>query len=108
MKHVDWLHSDHIILSNSSNDTVYKEFTKHMRSRKYSHLRLLISDHWNRNFVRYTIDNSPHWYECDIIQCRGKDYYLTLFNLTDKKDIIFIEKSYVKFGREEKLNKLLK
>lgn len=79
-----------------------------MRSRKYSQLRLLMSENWNRNFIRYTIDDSSHWYECNIIQHRGKDYYLTLFDLTDKKDLIFIEKSYVKFDREDKLNKLLK
>jgi len=109
MEHLDWLHPDHIILSNSSNASIYKEFTRNMRSRQYSRLRLLnLPNDSNRTFIRYVINNSPVWYECKVFTQKNKDYYISVFYPNTKEYIDSLEKMYTKFNREDNLNELLK
>jgi hypothetical protein len=107
MKHKDWLHPDHIILANSKKESIYKQFTKDMRSREYVLLRMLeINDNL---YIRYSINNYAFWYPCIIMQQKGKDYYVLLNNtFTKGSDFEELEKKYIKFDREEKLNKLLR
>jgi hypothetical protein len=101
MEHIDWLHPDHIILSNSSISPTYKEFTKDMRSREFNRLRMLkFKDDF---YVRYVINNKQKWYWCSILQQKGKDYYLSINNITSED----LEKAYTKFNREDNLNQLL-
>ena len=103
MEHIDWLHPDHIILANPSTSPTYKEFTKDMRSREFSRLRML--KHKEDFYIRYLIDNKPKWYWCSILQQKGKDYY---FSVSKILDISSSEQSYIKFNREDNLNQLLK
>jgi hypothetical protein len=103
MNHLEWLHPDYIILANSSSESIYKEFTKDMRSRKYSKLRLIES--LNINYIRYVIGDLKKWYQCQIYQKKGKDYYIYISTCEDKKKL---ERMYLKYDREDKLNELLK
>lgn len=105
MKHVDWLHPDHIILANSKKSISYQEFTKHMRSRNFQNLRLLrVKDDY---FVRYQFDGDVFWYTAMMLQVKGKDYYIDV-NLLLYGEDKQLEKNYIPLNREEKLNKLLK
>ena len=109
MEHIDWLHPDHIILGNSSKSSDYKEFTKDMRSREFSRLRML--KYKEDFFIRYIIDNKQKWYLCIILQQKGKDYYLSVNRILDPKNgwsIDELEQCYLKFNREDNLNQLLK
>jgi hypothetical protein len=111
MEHLDWLHPDHIILSNYRNSNVYQDFTKHMRSRKFQDLRLLKLEGvpgFNSNlYIRYKLDGKHIWYSAKILQKKGKDYYIEAGLLLS--DIINeLERIYIPLNREEKLNQLLK
>ncbi len=103
MKHVDWLHPDHIILSNPSTSSDYKNFTNDMRSNNFSRLRMLKIK--NDLFIRYVINNDKKWYGCSILQQRGKDYYIFINTLCKDFEL---EKYYIKFNREDNLNEILK
>lgn len=103
MKHIDWLNPDHIILSNKKNSTVYKEFTKAMRSRSFSELRLLETK--SKFYIRYILQNQSFWFGANILQKKGKDYYIELDIISDvSKDF---ENKYISLNREEKIDKLL-
>jgi hypothetical protein len=102
MEHVDWLHPDHIILSNSSTSSDYKNFTDDMRSNNFSRLRMLKIK--NDLFIRYVINSDKKWYGCSILQQRGKDYYIFI---NSKIQDLELEKSYIKFNREDNLNEIL-
>lgn len=104
MKHVEFLHPDRIILSNYSKSTSYREFTKDMRSRKFKDLRLLVSNQ-GQNYIRYKIDNNICWYQAELIQKKGKDYYFEILLILNFENI---EDEFKVTNREEKLNKLLK
>jgi hypothetical protein len=104
MKHIDWLHPDHIILSNLKNSNSYKVFTKHMRSRDFQDLRLLKFK--DVDYIRYQFDGDFLWYST-ILQKKGKDYYIEidlLLSVISQE----LENNYITLNREEKLNKLLK
>ena len=101
MKLVEELQPDHIIISNLKTSTSYKEFTKDMRSRKFTDLKLLeVSGQFK---MRYLIDNLPRWYDVKVLQKRGKDYYFEILLL----QVTEFEKNYIAFNRQDKLNKLL-
>lgn len=103
MKHIDFLNSDHIILANKKTSVSYKEFTKDMRSRKFTDLRLLETK--SQFYIRYQIECDFFWYGSNILQRRGKDYYIELSTLPN--DLINeLEKKYIQLNRDEKLNKL--
>lgn len=105
MKHVDWLHPDHIILSNFKSSISYQEFTKHMRSRNFQDLRLLKLE--GVFYIRYKFDGESIWYSANILQKKGKDYYIEVGTpsiwTTNE-----LERMYIPLNREEKLNQLLK
>jgi hypothetical protein len=105
MEHLDWLHPDHIILSNYRNSNVYQDFTKHMRSRKFQDLRLLKLE--EVLYIRYKFDGNYIWHSVNILQKKGKDYYMEaglLISDTSNE----LERMYIPLNREEKLNQLLK
>lgn len=106
MKHVDWLHPDHIILSNSKSSIAYQEFTKHMRSREFQDLRLLETKDGTLK-IRYQFNAGYFWYSANILQKKGKDYYIEI-GLLLSETMFELEKIYIPINREEKLNKLLK
>jgi len=105
MKHLDWLHPDHIILANSKKSSAYQEFTKHMRSQNFQNLRLLkLKD---INYIRYQFGDNYFWYSANILQIRVKDYYIEIgIILSDSEKEL--ENNYITLNREEKLNQLLK
>ncbi len=105
MEHLEWLHPDHIILSNYRNSIAYQDFTKHMRSRSFQDLRLLkLKEVF---YIRYKFDGKSIWYSANILQKRGKDYYIEAgILLSDTSNQL--ERMYIPLNREEKLNQLLK
>ena len=103
MKHTDFLNPYHIILSNKKTSASYKEFTKNMRSRKFTDLRLLEAK--SQFYIRYQIDGDFFWYGSNILQIKGKDYYIEL-NTLPTEVVNELEKKYIRLNREEKLNKL--
>lgn len=105
MEHLDWLHPDHIILSNYRNSLAYQDFTKHMRSRNFQDLRLLKLK--GVLYIRYKFDGKHIWYSAKILQKKGKDYYIEAgILLSDTSNEL--ERMYIPLNREEKLNELLK
>lgn len=105
MEHLDWLHPDHIILSNYRNSLAYQDFTKHMRSRNFQDLRLLKLE--GLYYIRYKFDGDSIWYSAKILQKKGKDYYIEAgILLSDTSNEL--ERMYIPLNREEKLNELLK
>jgi hypothetical protein len=105
MKHVDWLHPDHIILSNFKSSISYQEFTKHMRSRNFQDLRLLKLE--GAFYIRYKFDGESIWYSANILQKKGKDYYIEV-GTSSIWTTNELERMYIPLNREEKLNQLLK
>lgn len=105
MKHVDWLHPDHIILSNFKSSISYQEFTKHMRSRNFQDLRLLKLE--GVFYIRYKFDGESIWYSANILQKKDKDYYIEV-GTSSIWTTNELERMYIPLNREEKLNQLLK
>ncbi len=70
MEHLDWLHPDHIILSNYRNSIAYQDFTKHMRSRNFQDLRLLKLE--GLYYIRYKFNGDSIWYSANILQKGAK------------------------------------
>ena len=103
MKHIDFLNPDHIILANKKSSTSYKQFTKDMRSRKFIDLRMLETK--SEFYIRYNLDGNSIWYFSNILQRRGKDYYIELNTLSNEM-VNELEKKYIQLNRDEKLNKL--
>lgn len=109
MKHIEWLKPDNIILSDNGTDS--KEFTRDMRSRNYSRLRLLeyssrmeYSKIKYTHIIRYVIEDKAKNYSVCIINKRGSDYYISISKITTGE----CESDYVFFNREDNLNKLLR
>lgn len=118
MKHVDWLHPDHIILSNFKSSISYQEFTKHMRSRNFQDLRLLKLEGVHKMiergivktvvfYIRYKFDGESIWYSANILQKKDKDYYIEV-GTSSIWTTNELERMYIPLNREEKLNQLLK
>lgn len=105
MKHIDWLHPEHIILQNSTECD--QEFTKDMRSKKFKLLRLLeFKDRIRtQNYIRYVLDGEIKWFHCDILYKKSNDYFLRIDKMIETEHL---EKEYIPLNREELINKLLK
>lgn len=103
MKHIEWLKPDNIILSDNGTDS--KEFTRDMRSRNYSSLRLLEYSSVIKytHIIRYVIEDKAKYYSAFIIDKRGSDYYISISKITTGE----CESDYVFFNREDNLKKLL-
>lgn len=101
MKHIDYINTDNIIITNTGYMT-YQELIDDIRINKIDVVRIM---EWKESsYICYKVGRSMKWWCIEHQHKKGNDFYITIsiVNHTEELRLAFIP-----FNRDEKIDSIL-
>ena len=116
LEHVDWVNPDDIVLSNSTNDPLYKKMTGDVQINGVKEIRLLtkrityypeVPDHRvvTKSYFRYVVNGEICWFYVGNSEPR-KGVYYTGIHLISQEEYDDLNNLYKVINRDDKLKEL--
>ena len=108
LEHVDWVDPDDIVLSNSTNDPLYKKMTGDVQINGVKEIRLLskrITQYIAKSYFRYVVNGEICWFYVGNSEPRKGVYYTGIYPPSpDECDDL--NNLYKVLNRDDKLKEL--
>lgn len=108
LEHVNWVDPDDIVLSNSTNDPLYKKMTGDVQINGVKEIRLLtkrITPKITKSYFRYVVNGEICWFYVGNPEPR-KGVYYTGIHLISQEEYDDLNNLYKVINRDDKLKEL--
>lgn len=108
LEHVNWVDPDDIVLSNSTNDPLYKKMTGDVQIGGVKEIRLLtkrITQYIAKSYFRYVVNGEICWFYVGNPYPR-KGVYYTAIHLISQEEYDELNNLFKVINRDDKLKEL--
>ena len=112
LEHVDWVDPDDIVLSNSTNDPLYKKMTGDVQINGVKEIRLLtkrITQYIAKSYFRYVVNGEICWFyvgNSEPLVRKRKGVYYTGIHLISQEEYDELNNLFKVINRDDKLKEL--